>query len=315
MMSSLRCPRRLVLLTAGLMGMAAVAAGQNAPVWEPPPGHVTVLLWPHGAPGNPPSPGPEKRVESAHDSLIGGKTVFRLTNVSEPTITVFEPPAGRRSGAAVLVFPGGSYRVLDIDKEGTEICGWLNSIGITGVLLKYRVPNSGPYPTSSAAFEDGQRAIGLVRQHAGEWGIDPQRVGVLGFSAGAHLAAVLSNLCEKRIYPTVDAADEISCKPNFAMILYPGWLQAPNHPLVPNPSIPIDPAGPPAFIVQAENDNVAHVESSITYFEALKNAGIPAELHLYAEGGHGFALRPIGKPITVWPHLAETWFHTIGVLQ
>lgn len=298
----------------GIELSSAVALAQDKPVWQPPAGTITIPLWPHGAPGNPPSPGPEKNGAAPTDAQIGGKPTFRLTNVSEPTLTVFQPPADKRTGTAVLVFPGGSYRVLAIDKEGTEICQWLNSIGVTGILLKYRVPDSGPFPKSSVAYEDGERAMGIVREHAAEWKIDPNKIGVVGFSAGAHLAAVLSNLCQKRVYPQVDSADQLPCRPNFALIIYPGWLTAPDQMLAPNPAIPIDPNGPPAFIVQAENDYVAHVESSVTYFLALKNAKIPAEMHLYTEGGHGFGMRPIGKPIVNWPELAEKWFHTIGVL-
>lgn len=305
----------VVLLLGTLGWTASVAAAQGSAAWQPPPGHETLNLWPNGAPGNPPSPGPERNSAGPNDLPFGGKPVTRLTNVSVPTITLFQPPEGKRTGAAVLVMPGGSYRVLAIDKEGTEICDWLNSIGVAAVLLKYRVPDSGPYPKSNAAFEDGQRAMRLVRSHAAEWQIDPRRVGVIGFSAGAHLAAVLSNLCGKQIYAPADAADQIPCRPDFALIIYPGWLTAPDNRLAPNPAITIDPHGPPAFLVQAEDDEVAHVESSLTYFLALKNAKVPAELHVYTEGGHGFGMRPTGKPIANWPQLAATWFHTIGVLK
>jgi acetyl esterase/lipase len=287
---------------------------QSKPAWEPARGHVTLDLWPDGPPGHPPSRGPERNAAGPNDEPMGGKPVFRLTDVSNPTITVYQPPADKQSGAAVLVFPGGSYKVLAIDKEGTEICDWLYSIGVTAILLKYRVPDAGPYPESRTAYEDGQRAVGLVRQHAAEWHIDPQRIGVLGFSAGAHLAAVLSNLCAQRIYPLVDAADKLPCRPDFAAIIYPGWLGSAQDRLAPNPAIPIDAKGPPAFIVQAENDPV-HVENSLAYFLALKAANIPAEMHIYAEGGHGYGMRPIGKPIVGWPALAATWFETIGMLK
>jgi acetyl esterase/lipase len=287
------------------------ANSQSSPPWKPEPGHETIILWPKGAPGNPPRPGPEEQVPSPP---AGGDSVLRITNVSVPTLTVYAPPKGQASGAAVVVFPGGGYAHLAIDKEGTEICAWLNSIGITAVLLKYRVPHSGPYPKSSAAFEDGQRAVGLVRLHAADWHIDPHRVGVLGFSAGAHLAAALSNQYDQRIYAPVDDADQVSCRPDFAVIIYPGYLEKSAGDMVLNPAITIDPNGPPALLVQAEDDPV-HVENSLTYFLALKRAKIPAEMHIYAEGGHGYGMRPTGKPITTWPKTAAIWFHTIGILK
>jgi acetyl esterase/lipase len=303
-----------VLAALGLAWGLTQAFAQQKPAWAPAPSHQTLDLWPAGPPGNPPSRGPERDSAGPGDPPMGGKPVIRLTDVSNPTITVYQPPDKLHTGAAVLVLPGGSYKVLAIDKEGTEICDWLNSIGVTAILLKYRVPDAGPYPLYKTAYEDGERAVGLVREHAAEWRIDPNRIGVLGFSAGAHLAAVLSNLCAQRIYPAVDAADQLPCRPNFAVIIYPGWLGSPQDPLAPNPAIPIDPNGPPAFIVQAENDPV-HVENSLSYFLALKKANIPVEMHIYAEGGHGYGMRPIGKPIVGWPALAAKWFKTIGMTK
>lgn len=296
----------------GVLG--CTASGQTVPPWQPTPGHETLKLWPTGAPNHPPSPGPEKDAATPQDQPVGGKPVLHITNVSDPTITVYAPPNGKETGAAVLVFPGGSYQVLAIDKEGTEICDWLNSLGITAILLKYRVPDSGPYPKSSAAFEDGQRAVGLVRAHAGQWHIDPHRIGVIGFSAGAHLAAMLSNQYDKRIYTPADAADSVSSRPDFALIIYPGWLRDGEQNFDVNPAIKFNPKGPPAFLVQAEDD-FAHVENSIAYFLALKQARIPAEMHIYAEGGHGYGMRATGKPISSWPQTAAVWFHTIGVLK
>jgi acetyl esterase/lipase len=293
---------------------APKAAAENKPAWEPAPSHETLALWPHGVPGSQRRPSPEKDISGLAKMPTGGKPVTRLTDVSSPSITIYQPPTDKQTGAAVLVFPGGGFRYLVIDKEGTEICAWLNSLGITAILVKYRVPDTGPYPEADAAFEDGQRAVGLVRTHAAKWHIDPHRIGVMGFSAGAHLAAVLSNLCGKRIYKPVDMADQITCRPDFAAIIYPAWLDIPGQPLALNPAIPIDPDGPPAFILQAENDPV-HVENSVTYFLALKRANIPAEMHIYAEGGHGYGMRAIGKPISNWPQLAAVWLRTIGVLK
>jgi len=278
------------------------------PAWEPAPGHITLPLWPHAQA----AAGPEIDTTSAKDNLIAGKPLIRLGNVTSPTITRYSP-AGKNTGAAVVVFPGGGYHILAIDLEGTEVCDWLNSIGVTCVLLKYRVPDSGPYPKSSAALQDAQRALGMVRAHADEWHIDPHRVGVLGFSAGGHLAAALSTHFEQRLYDAADAADQLSCRPDFAVIVYPGYLALSEKNFEPNPEIHPTDKTPPSFIVQAEDDPV-HVENSTVYFLALKNAKVPVEMHLYAKGGHGYGLRRTELPVTTWPQSVETWLHTIQVL-
>jgi acetyl esterase/lipase len=239
--------------------------------------------------------------------------VIRIGNVSAPTLTLYTPTS-KSTGAAVVVFPGGGYRILAIDLEGTEVCDWLNSIGITCVLLKYRVPDTGPYPKSAAALQDAQRALGIVRAHAAEWNIDPHRIGVLGFSAGGHLAAALSTHFDKRIYDPIDAADELSCRPDFAVIIYPGYLAIAEQNFAPNADIHVTEQTPPTFLAQAEDDPV-HVENSNVYFLALKNAKVPAEMHLYAQGGHGYGLRRTELPVTAWPQLVETWLHTIKILQ
>ena len=278
------------------------------PAWEPGPGHITLPLWPH-----PQAPGePEADATTAKDNLIAGKPIIRLSNVSNPTVTLYAPK-GESTGAAVVVFPGGAYRILAIDLEGTEVCEWLNSIGVTCVLLKYRVPNSGPYPKSPAALEDAQRAVGIVRAHADDWHIDPHRVGVLGFSAGAHLAAALSTHFDQRLYDPIDAADQTSSRPDFAVIVYPGYLALSEQNFAPNPDIHVTDKTPSTFIVQSEDDPV-HVENSTVYFLALKNAGVPVEMHLYAQGGHGYGLRQSELPVTAWPQSVETWLHTIHML-
>jgi acetyl esterase/lipase len=237
----------------------------------------------------------------------------RIGNVSVPTLTLY-PTKGKNTGAAVLVFPGGSYKILAIDLEGTEVCDWLNSAGITCVLVKYRVPDTGPYPKSDAALQDAQRAMGMVREHAADWHIDPNKVGVLGFSAGAHLAAAISNHFDKRLYEPVDAADQLSCRPDFAVVVYPGYLALADKDFAPNPEINPTEKTPPTFLVQAEDDSV-HVENAVVYFLQLKKAKVPAELHIYAEGGHGYGLRRTALPVTTWPQTAEIWLHTIQVLS
>jgi acetyl esterase/lipase len=274
--------------------------------------HVVVTLWPKGAPGPDMTKGAEADTSTAADKKIAGQTVVRLGNVSVPTLTLFEPKGGS-NGAAVVVFPGGGYSILAIDLEGTEVCDWLISRGETCVLLKYRVPGTGPYPKSDEALQDAQRAVGLVRAHATEWKIDPKRVGVLGFSAGAHLAAALSTHFTARLYGRVDAADDLSCRPDFAVVLYPGYLALADKGMMFNPDIPVTKETPPTFLLQAEDDDTAHVENATAYFLALKNAGVPTELHIYAEGGHGYGLRRTELPVTGWPDLVDVWMKTIGV--
>jgi len=270
-------------------------------------------LWPNGAPGAQPNPPAEVDLSDPQkDKPIAGRPIIRLGNVSTPTLTVY-PPKDHNSDTAIVVFPGGAYRILAIDLEGTEVCDWLNHIHVTCVLVKYRVPDSGPYPKSSAALQDAQRAVGIVRAHAAAWQIDPHKIGVLGFSAGAHLSVTLSTHFEKRVYDTVDSADQQSCRPDFAVIIYPGYLAVADQNFAPNHDITVTDQTPPSFILQAEDDPV-HVENSTVYFLALKNAKVPAELHIYAEGGHGYGLRRTELPVTRWPELVGTWLHTIKML-
>jgi acetyl esterase/lipase len=235
-------------------------------------------------------------------------------------MTVYSPH-GKNTGVAFVVFPGGGYQELAMDLEGTEVCDWLTSRSITCVLLKYRVPaprsapNWGAYPQSSIALEDAQRTIGLVRYNAAKWHIDPHKIGVLGFSAGGHLIAAIGTHFERRLYPAVDAADRESCRPDFAVALYPGHLWIDQAHLALNPNVPVTGRTPPTFLLQAEDDHVDDVNDSLVYYVALKKAGVPVEMHLYAGGGHAFGLRPTASPITHWPALVETWLRTIGMMS
>ncbi|MDE3150076.1 MAG: alpha/beta hydrolase [Acidobacteriota bacterium] len=296
----------------------AAAAAMSASVWAQPsgwppsPDHLTLAIWPGTAPGEPANMPPETYVNPGKGRLVAGRPVLRLGDVSKPTITLYEPK-GKNTGTAIVVFPGGGYRILAIDLEGTEVCDWLTSKGITCILLKYRVPDTGPYPKSAAALQDAQRAMGLVRQHAAEWHIDPNRIGVLGFSAGGHLSAAISNHYEQRLYDPVDAADKLSCRPDFSVVVYPGYLALADQDFAPNPDIQPTANTPPTFLAQAEDDPV-HVENAVVYFMELKKAKVPAELHVYTQGGHGYGLRRTALPITNWPQLVETWLHTIKML-
>jgi acetyl esterase/lipase len=301
---------RIAALVVGFAASAAMLAAQTGTT--PPAGRPTINIWPGAAPGAPTNLPPELDTTTPKDNLIAGRPLIRLGNVSVPTLTLYKP-TGHNTGAAVVVFPGGGYKILAMDLEGTEVCDWLNSVGVTCLLLKYRVPDTGPYPKSPAALQDAQRAMGLAREHARGWGIDANRIGVLGFSAGGHLAAAISTHYDKRLYDPVDAADSLSCRPDFAVVIYPGYLALADKNFASNPDIVPTADTPPTFIVQAEDDPV-HVENALVYFQQLKNTKVPAELHIYAQGGHGYGLRRTALPVTTWPQGVETWMRTIKVL-
>lgn len=306
------------------VGVALVLSNARADVWQPEAGHTQIPLWPGAIPDAQPVAGPEE-VKVTPNERIAGKPITLVSHVTQPTMTVYSPK-GKNTGAAVVVFPGGGYEILAIDLEGTEICDWLTAQGITAVLLKYRVPGdggyprpakyrkSGGYPRSPIALEDAQRCLGLVRLHAAEWGIDRHKIGVIGFSAGGDMVMQTSTRFSQRIYPLVDAADRESCRPDFAIAVYPGHLWDEGKPLTIVPTVQVPADAPTTFLLQAENDPVDDVQNSLVYYYALKTAKIPVEMHLYAEGGHAFGLRRTDKPITAWPQLVETWLRTIRVL-
>jgi len=272
-----------------------------------------IALWSGVAPGDKPDM-PAERDETKHNPKAKpGTEVIRLGNVSKPTITVFRPAADKANGAAVIVCPGGGYNILAYDLEGTEVCDWLNSIGVTGVLLKYRVPGRGEQ-RHSASLQDAQRAIGMVRSRAKEWGIDPKRIGILGFSAGGHLAAAASNTYATRTYPSVDDADKENCRPDFTILIYPAYLAANNDVQKLAPEVKVTAQTPPAFVVMTEDDPV-HVESAMAYSLALKNAKAPVELHIFSDGGHGYGLRPSPHAVSHWPELAAAWMKQRGLLN
>jgi acetyl esterase/lipase len=312
------------LIFVGSVVFALGCALARAEVWQPSAGHTQVAIWPGAMPDALANPAPEIATTGTN-FLIAGKPVEMVDNVSQPTMTVYSPK-GTNTGVAIIVFPGGGYYELAIDLEGSEVCDWLTAHGMTGVLLKYRVPGSGPYfdkilhrhfeVKARTALEDAQRTMGLVRLHAAEWGIDPHKIGVLGFSAGGHLVADISTHFEKRVYPAIDAADKESCRPDFGVPIYPGhMLENTENDFQLNPKVPVTSKTPPMFIVQNEDDPVDEVQNSLVYYMALKNAKVPVEMHLYAQGGHAFGLRRTKLPVTVWPELMETWLGTIGMLK
>lgn len=293
--------RTLLRLAAGLLFFVALPSFAQ---------QHTLLLWPDGNPEPSKVVGPEIDPTTDANRMVSGKVTVRVTNVSKPSLSVYSPDPAKNNGVAALVFPGGSYIRLSYNLEGTEVCDWLNSLGMTCVLVKYRVPEEGHYPENVEDLEDAQQAMRITRAHASEWHIDPHRIGVIGFSAGAHLAAVLST------HPDFQGksvpASTVEARPDFQMIIYPGWLSGPDGKV--NPSVQPTAEIPPTFLVQAENDYAAHVENVLIYFQSLKDVKVPAELHVFTQGGHGFGLRPTDLPISRWPGLAETWLHTIHIL-
>lgn len=337
-----------LLILSFYMTVMFGALWTQANVWQPAPQHTQVPLWPGRVPDAEVVKGSAVDATKTRENLIAGKPWLEVGNVVRPTMTVYAPQ-GKNTGAAVVVFPGGGYQILAIDLEGTEVCDWLTSKGITCVLLKYRVPGttlythaaypkSGPYPESPLALEDAQRAVGLVRFHAAALHIDPHKIGVLGFSSGGHLVAALSTQFKQRLYAFVDAADKASCRPDFAVAIYPGHLSLSaakwdavqgakkfalahanqffthDERLALNPDLHVIPQTPPTFLLQAEDDHMDNVDDSLAYYMALKKAGVAVEMHLYAQGGHAFGLRRTKFPITRWPQLVETWLKTLGMI-
>jgi len=308
------------LVVACVLFSSSVLHAQNA--WQPSPGHIQIPIWPGAIPDARPINGPEDLQSTRNRSAVAGKPWLAVERVAQPTMTVYSPH-GKNTGAAIIVFPGGGYDILAIDLEGTEVCDWLTSKGVTCVLLKYRVPaprsapDWGAYPQSPMALEDAQRTISLLRSRAAEWHIDPHKIGVLGFSAGGHLVTATSVHFDKRIYKEVDSADRESCRPDFAVALYPGHLSRKEGTLDLNPDIAtrITAQTPPTFLLQNENDDSDTIWDSVSYYAALLKAHVPVEFHSYAEGGHAFGLRRTKYPATAWPLLVETWLHTIGVIN
>jgi acetyl esterase/lipase len=313
----------VLALVAMLMGVnLRVSAGQQA-AWQPSAGHVQVPLWPKDVPDARPTGKPEHTAPTTQQKdFVAGKPWLSIEDVSQPTLTVYQPK-GKNTGVTVMVFPGGGFSILAIDLEGTEVCDWLTSRGVTCVLLKYRVPNPrsspywGAYPGSPMSLEDAQRAMGLVRFHAAEWKINPRKLGVLGFSAGGHMVAAISVHFNERVYKRVDAADDESCRPDFAVAIYPGHLAFKRGTLDLNPDIAqhISARTPPTFLLQNENDDVDSVWDALSYEAALIKAKVPVEFHSYAEGAHAFGLRPTKFPATRWPQLVEVWLHTIHMIE
>lgn len=294
---------RSLLAFAFLLSVSVAMAGEPE----------TLTLWPGKPPGETKELPPEVDITKAGDQLVAGKRVARIGNVSTPTLTIYRPAPEQDTGAAVIICPGGGHHILAYDLEGTEVAEWLNSIGVTGVLLKYRVPFRDPQRRWGAAVQDAQRAVSLVRSRAAEWKLDPERIGVLGFSAGGQTAALAALFGEERQYDAQDDADKASPRPNFAVLVYTGGLfDKEKQTLAPEAKVAA--GAPPMFLAHAQDDPVPAANSLLLAL-ALKEAGVPAELHLYAKGGHGFGLRPTDDPCTHWPERCAEWLESQGLLK
>jgi acetyl esterase/lipase len=284
---------RILIIAAGILQpFVAVAFQQATDTLKP------IKLWPK-----------ERLIATTagkveHSTSKPNDKVILLTDVTDPTIQVYKP--AHPNGAAVIVCPGGGYKILAMDLEGTEICSWLNSFGVTAILLKYRVPVADGMLRHELPLQDAQRAMGLVRYNANKWGIKPNRIGIMGFSAGGHLSAALSTNFSERNYPVVDDADKTSCRPDFTILIYPAYLTADLTSGKLATEIRVTANTPPAFIMQTEDDPV-NVENALFYYLALKQAKVAAEMHLYPKGGHGYGFRSKTGGTATYPALLKQW--------
>ena len=268
-----------------------------------------VLLFPNGTPGESKK---LKQVDDLSGAKVAGCPVLRIGDVSEPTLTFYPAATDNNSGATIIVNPGGGYNILAYNLEGTEICKRFNSHGVNCVLVKYRVPRREGLEKYTAALQDVQRAIAYTRSHAGEWNIDPNKIGVMGFSAGAHLSAMASTAYNERTYSVVDASDNVSLRPDFCILIYPAYLDGENFSIAPELKVTND--TPPTILIQTQDDK-DYINSSLFYYYALKEAGVTTAMHLYPSGGHGYGLRNTGHTVSEWPYRVLDWLRDIKMIS
>jgi acetyl esterase/lipase len=297
-----------VLASGWILWLAlAIATGPGDVLASDP---IISNVWPETPPGETKALPPESDQTKPEDDLIAGRRIIKLGNVSTPQIAVYQPDPQLHNGAAVVICPGGGHYILAYDLEGTEVAHWLNSLGVTGIVLKYRVPSRDPEQRWRAAVQDAQRAMSLVRHHAETWKLDPQRIGICGFSAGGETAALTSLFLGERQYESIDEIDQLSSRPDFAMLIYPGGLTRDGERSL-REYIHVTADVPPMFFVHAFDDRTS-VHNSLALAAELKEAGVPCELHVYAQGGHGYGLRKTEVPVTRWPDRAEEWMKSMG---
>ncbi|MEZ5942693.1 MAG: alpha/beta hydrolase [Planctomycetaceae bacterium] len=296
-------PSATVLAALLVMSYQTVRA-EDSEVWN---------VWPERPPGKLVELPPEADTTTDSSNKVAGRRLIRLGNVSTPQIEIFQPPADKANGASVVICPGGGHHILAYDLEGTEVAEWLNTLGVTGIVLKYRVPAQDPKQRWIEAVQDAQRAMSLVRANAEKLKLDPNRIGICGFSAGGETAALTSLFLDDRKYETIDEIDAVSCRPNFSLLIYPAYL-ADKETGALQEYIHVSPETPPAFFVHAYDDGVTPLSSLVLATE-MKKAGASAEVHMYSKGGHGYGLRPTDLPITHWPEPCAAWLKQLGVLE
>lgn len=267
-----------------------------------------IKIWPGKVPGEESFKAPDKLPPDRNDG------VKRIALVTGPTLTLFRAPKDTANGVGVVICPGGAYNILAWDKEGTEVAEWLNTLGVTAAVLKYRVPRRDPNTPHAAPLQDTQRAIRLMRQHAKDWGLNPKSIGILGFSAGGNLAVMTATHYDETTYAKVDEADALSARPDFLIPIYPAYLGDERKPGPLSPLVKITKDSPPTFIAVTHDDALRGMNAASLYVE-LKKAGVPAELHIYSKGGHGYGLRPSENPVSTWPRRCEEWMRAQGILK
>ena len=286
----------IVLLVSGLFSTQAVEP------WK------TLNLWLGKAPGENNDIG----IEGPKPERPGQKKVIRLANVSTPTLSIYKPK--KPNGTAVLICPGGGYSILAMDLEGTEVAEWLNGIGVTAILLKYRVPRRRDREKHEAPLQDAQRALGIVRHNAITWGINPKKIGILGFSAGGHLSATAMTNYHKRTYPLIDKVDQVSCRPDFGVLVYPAYLVDNQTKTNLASEVKITKNTPPAIFIHAGDDRIT-ADGSVQMWLTMRRMGVHCELHVFPHGGHGYGLRPSKDPVSRWPKLVEAWLGRTKLVQ
>ena len=276
---------------------------------------LVVHVWPDKTPADVGIEG-EESSRMYESPIIAGPTRL-ITNVTRPTLAIYQPAKEKNTGTAMIICPGGGYHNLFWELEGEEVAAWLNSVGITGIILKYRVPRragdvKGEPPLGPLL--DAQRVVSLVRSRAAEWGVDPKKIGMVGFSAGGHLALAAATSFEKRTYEPIDAVDQVSCRPNFAVLCYSGYLKAKDKDEI-APGLRIPAGTPPIFLAHSSDDKISDAEHSVIMYLALKRAGVPAELHIYAGAAHDFGVRPSDQPCSTWTQSCAQWLRQLGFLR
>ena len=299
-------------VSAATVFLSLVVAGSAAAA-EP----LVIEIWPGAVPDEVGDIGPEKSLMSPKldgEQVEVTEPTKMVTGVSKPTITIHRPAKARETGTAMLICPGGGYWNLYWQLEGEEVAEWLNSLGVTGIILKYRVPRRSDEPQGEPArrpLQDAQRAVSLVRSRAGEWGIS--RIGTVGFSAGGHLSIATATSFDKRTYEPIDDMDKISCRPDFAIAVYSGYLKAKDKDEL-AAGIRVPSGTPPIFLAHGGDDIVSPPENSVLMYLALRRAGVPAELHIYARATHDFGVRKSDQPCSTWTEACANWLRNQGFL-